>query len=439
VSFEILTLILFLAFFLLLATGIPIAWALGGIGMVFTFFILGPTNLPQAAKGAWDTMMSFTLIAIPLFVFLGFVLQHSGLAEALYRSMLLWAGRLPGGLAIGTVFVCTIIAAMVGTIGAGIVTSSIIGLPEMRKRGYNDRMVIGAIMAGGTLGVLIPPSVGFLIYSGATGLSVGQLFAAGLFPGLLLSALYMTYIGVRCAINPNMGPPLPAEERVNLRTKIISLKDSILAIILILAVLGSIFAGIATPTEAAAVGCFLSVVISAVYRRFNVPMLREALYGTAKIYGMIMFVFIGATIFSRFYMGQGIRMYLDNIITGMTLSPWVILAGMMVFIFLAGMIIHDIAIILVCAPIFTEVVVSLGFDPLWFGMCFLVNIQIAILSPPFGPALFYMRGCVDEKVGYKGVALSAFPYMAVQVVGLAVCLFYPPIILWLPNLLFGRF
>jgi tripartite ATP-independent transporter DctM subunit len=436
-SIEMLTLVLFGSFFLLLATGFPIAWVLAAIGMIFSIIFLGPTSFSQAALCTWDQMMSFVLIAIPLFVLLGFVLQHSGLAEALYHSMLLWAGRLPGGLAIGTVFICTLIAAMVGTIGAGIVTSSIIGLPEMRKRGYDDRMVIGAIMAGGTLGVLIPPSVGFLIYSGATGLSVGRLFAAGLFPGLLLSALYMTYIGIRCSLNPAMGPPLPPEERASWGKKIISLKDSILAIILIVAVLGSIFMGIATPTEAAAVGCFLSVVISAIYRRFNLPMLRGALYDTLKIYGMILFIFAGATIFARFYMGMGVRAYLDNIVTGLTISPWFVIAGMMLFIFLAGMIIHDIAIILVAAPIFTEVVVVLGFDPLWFGMVFLVNIQIAILSPPFGPALFYMRGCVDETVGFRGVAMSAFPYMAVQAIGLTVCILYPPIILWLPNLFFG--
>jgi len=436
-SIELLTLVLFASFFLLLATGFPIAWTLGGIGMVFTLFFLGPTNFSTAAMGAWNMMMSFTLLAIPLFVFLGFILQHSGLAEALYRSMLLWAGRLPGGLAIGTVFICTIMAAMVGTIGAGIVVSSIIGLPEMRKRGYNDRMVIGAIMAGGTLGVLIPPSVGFLVYAAATNLSVGQLFAAGLVPGLVLSGLYMTYIGIRCAINPAMGPPLAHEERASFGKKIASLKDSILAVVLIFAVLGSIFTGVATPTEAAAVGCFFALIIAAIYRKLSLPMTRDALYGTLSIFGMIMFIFIGAIIFSRFYMGMGIRAYLDDILITLAVSRWVILAGMMLFIFLAGMIIHDIAIILVCAPIFTEVVVALGFDPLWFGMVFLVNIQIAILSPPFGPALFYMRGCVDDKVGYKGVAMAAFPYMGMQVIGLTLCILFPQIILWLPNLIFG--
>ena len=307
-SIEILTMLLFGAFFLLLATGFPIAWTLGGIGMIFTFIFLGPSNFSTAALGAWDQMMSFTMLAIPLFVLLGFILQHSGLAEALYHSMLLWAGRLPGGLAIGTVFICTIMAAMVGTIGAGIVVSSIIGLPEMRRRKYNDRMVIGAIMAGGTLGVLIPPSVGFLIYSGATGISVGQLFAAGLFPGLVLSGLYMSYIGIRCAINPAMGPPLPPEEQVSFREKVISLKDSILAILLIFAVLGTIFVGIATPTEAAAVGCFFALIIAAVYRRLSFTMIRGALYDTLNIFGMIMFVFIGATIFSRFYMGMGLSL-----------------------------------------------------------------------------------------------------------------------------------
>ena len=236
-----------------------------------------------------------------------------------------------------------------------------------------------------------------------------------------------------------MGPPLPPAERVSLGKKITSLKDSFLAIILVVAVLGSIFTGIATPTEAAAVGCFIAVIISAVYRRFSVPMLRGSLYDTMKIFGMIFFLFAAATVFSRFYMGMGLRIYLENIIAELALSPWIVLAGMMAFIFFAGMIIHDIAIVLVCAPIFTEVMVGLGFDPLWFGMVFLVNLQIAIISPPFGPALFYMRGCVDEKVGFRGVAMSAFPYMGMQIIGLTICILYPPITLWLPNLLFGRF
>jgi len=438
-SFEILTLVLFASFFILLATGLPIAWVLGGVGMLFTVIISGSGSFVQAALCTWDTMMSFTLIAIPLFVLLGTVLQHSGLAEAIYHSMLLWAGRLPGGLAIGTVFICTLIAAMVGTIGAGIVVSSVMGMPEMRKRGYNDRMVIGAIMAGGTLGVLIPPSVGFLVYAACTGISVGQLFAAGVFPGLMLSGLYMLYIFTRCTINPAMGPPLPPEERVGWIEKIIALKDSILAIALIFAVLGSIFLGIATPTEAAAVGCFAAVLISAVYHKLNIKMLRGALYDALRIFGMIFFLFAAATVFSRFYMGMGLKIYLEGMIADLALGPWVVLAGMMIFMFFAGMIVHDLAIVLVCAPLFSQIMVDFGFDPLWFAMVFIVNLQIAIISPPFGPALFYMRGCVDEKIGFRGVALSAFPYMGIQIVGLTLVILFPQISLWLPRLIFARF
>ncbi|MCK4723892.1 MAG: TRAP transporter large permease subunit, partial [Dehalococcoidia bacterium] len=366
-SFEILTLVLFASFFILLATGLPIAWVLGGVGMLFTIIMSGSGSFVQAALCTWDTMMSFTLIAIPLFVLLGTVLQHSGLAEAIYHSMLLWAGRLPGGLAIGTVFICTLIAAMVGTIGAGIVVSSVMGMPEMRKRGYNDRMVIGAIMAGGTLGVLIPPSCGFLIYAAIVGLSVGKLFAAGLLPGLLLSALYMTYIGIRCAINPAMGPPLPPEERVGLVKKIASLKDSILAILLVVAVLGSIFGGVATPTEASAMGVFFALIIAAIYRSLNFKMLKGSIHDTLMVFTMFMFIYIGATIFSRFYMGTGVRLELEGIVAAWPVNPYVILVGMMAIIFVAGMVIFDIAIILVAAPIFTEIAVALGFDPLWFG------------------------------------------------------------------------
>jgi len=435
-SFEILTLVLFAAFFLLLATGFPYAWVLGAIGIAFNFIMFGPTSFLQVGLTTWDTMMNLILIAIPLFTLMSYILQYSGMAKALYRSMFLWAGRLPGGLAIGTVFICTLIAAMVGVITAGIATAGIIGLPEMEKRGYNQRMVIGAIMAGGTLGVLIPPSCGFLVYAAIVGLSVGKLFAAGLLPGLLLSALYMTYIGIRCAINPAMGPPLPPEQRVSLGKKIASLKDSILAILLVVAVLGSIFGGVATPTEASAMGVLFAMIIAAIYRSLNFKMLKNSLHDTLMVFTMFMFIYIGATIFSRFYMGTGVRLELEGIVAAWPVSPYVILGGMMAIIFVAGMVIFDIAIILVAAPIFTEIAVALGFDPLWFGMVFLINIQIAIISPPFGPALFFMRALVSDEVGFKGVALSAFPYMGVQAVGLTICILFPQIILWLPNLLF---
>lgn len=436
-SIPVITLILFGSFFLLLATGFPIAWVLASLGILFSLILIGPKTLITTYLTTWDTMSSFILIAIPLFIFMGYVLQKSGLATALYHSMLLWSGRLPGGLAIGTVFICTIIAAMVGTLSAGIVTATLIGLPEMEKRRYNKRMVIGAIMAGGTLGVLIPPSVGFLIYAGATGISVGRLFAAGLLPGLLLSGLYMSYIGVRCVINPSMGPPLLAKERVGWAKKILSLKDSILAVVLVTMVLGSIFAGIATPTEAAAVGAFLTLVIAAIYRKLNVSLVRESLYGTLNVFTMIFFIYVGASIFGRFYMGIGTKVYLNELIAGLAVSRWVVLWAMMFLIFIAGMVIHADAIVLVLAPIFSGIVVNLGYDPLWFALLFLVNIQIAGISPPFGPALFYLKGCVGKKIDFKDIMLSAYPYMGLQIIGLIICFIFPQIVLWLPKIFFG--
>jgi len=440
-NIEVLSLILFGAFFLLLATGMPMAWVLGGIGMVFTIIILGPTSLVQVALCTWDTMMNFVLIAIALFIFLGFILQESGLAKALYKSMYLWTSRIPGGLGVGTILVCTLIAAMVGTIGAGIVTASTIAMPEMLKRHYNERMVIGLIMAGGTLGILIPPSVGFLVYAACTGLSVGRLLAGGIGPGLLLSALYMIYIVIRCAINPAMGGGgrgklAPAEEAISWKVRVSSLKDSVPAFLLVFGVLGSIFTGVATPTEAAAVGCFLAFGIAAMYRGLNWRMVKSSVFNTGRLFGMVFWIFACANIFTRFYMGMGLRDYLDGAITTLQINPWLVLIGMMAFIFLAGMIIADIAIVLVCAPIFTELIVSLGFDPLWFGLLFLVNVQIACLSPPFGSALIYMRGCVTDEVGFKGVAWASYPFIAIQIIGLTLCMIFPQIILWLPRQLF---
>ena len=214
-----------------------------------------------------------------------------------------------------------------------------------------------------------------------------------------------------------------------------SLKGIILPIILIIGVLGSIFGGLATPTEAAAIGAFGAVICTIVYSRFSWGMIKDACYRTTKLIGMILWIMVGISCFNCFFMGMGGAHLIEGLIAGA--SPWVVLIGMMLSLFILGMFMDDYAIIMIATPIYMPVVVSLGFDPLWFGMIFLVNIQIAILSPPFGPALFYLRGCVDDKVGYKGVSMSAFPYMGMQVIGLTLCILFPQIVLWLPNLIFG--
>jgi len=314
-------------------------------------------------------MSGFVFVAVPLFIFMGALLQRSGLAAALYHSLHMWTGPLNGGLAIATIIICTLMAAMVGIIGAGIVSMGFIALPEMLKRGYNKDLAVGSIMAGGSLGSLIPPSVAMLVYCGILGLSVGKLFAGGIIPGLILSGLYMLYVGIRCRIRPATGPALPPEERGNLRQKILSLKDSILGIALIVLVLGSLFGGVATPSEASAVGAFGALVVCAIYGHLNWHVLKESVWLTTRIWGMVLWLLGGAMVFSRVFTTLGARQMVESAVIGQ-LNPHVIVILMMLIIIVMGMFVQETAILLITGPTFNALIIALGFDPIWFGVLF---------------------------------------------------------------------
>jgi len=433
-SIGILTTILFSTLIISLLTGCPVGFALGGVGLGLGLIFIGPSNLASAYYSTWSVMSSFIFIAVPLFIFMGALLQRSGMADALYRSLHQWMGRLNGGLAIGTIIICTFMAAMMGIIGAGIVTMGILALPEMLKRGYDKKTAMGAVMAGGGLGSLIPPSIAMLVYAGVVKISVGKLFAAGIIPGLILSGLYISYIGIRCYLNPAMGPALLPEERGTLRQKIVSLKDSVLAIALIVLVLGSIFAGIATPSEASAIGAFGAIVVCAIYHKLNWGLLKESMWLTTKIWGMLLWLLAGAFVFARFYTTMGARTAMETAIMGLQMSPLVIIIVMMLIVMIMGMFVQESAIILIVGPIFNSIIVALGYDAVWFGLLFILNIQMAQISPPFGSGLFYMKGVLPEE-NMQTIFRSAIPFLALQVIGLVICIAFPGMVLWLPNLL----
>ena len=429
-----LTIILFVALILGLVSGMPIAFALGGIAMVFTIFLWGPEGLFMSVTATYSNMSAFVLIAIPMFIFMGFILEKSGVADALYTTLRLWAGRVNGGLAIGTVFICTIIAAMVGIIGAGIITAAIFALPPMLKHGYDKHLAYGAIMAGGCLGVLIPPSVQMVVYASIAEQSVGRMLLGGFFPGLVLSSLYMLYIGIRTALNPSLGPGLPPEERVSWPRKLSATKSLILPIAVVGSVLGSIFLGIATPTEAGAIGCVGVIVCAAVHRRLSWRLLKKAAYDTAKIFGMVFWILISAACFNQFYLAMGAASLVKGLLVGLEVNPWIILITMQVILILLGMIMEDLAIMVIAAPIFTPIVISLGFDPLWFGVIFVINMQIAMLTPPFGFANFYMKGLLPEE-SMAEFYRSTYPFVGLQIIGLGLCMAFPNIVLWLPSMI----
>jgi tripartite ATP-independent transporter DctM subunit len=429
-----LTVILVLSIVVVFITGLPIGFTLGGVAMIYALLLWGPKSFSVVAHAALSSMTYFILVAIPLFILLGMILERSGIGNAMYDTLYKWMGGLNGGLAIGTVIMCTLIAAMVGIMGAGIVTAGLVAMPEMFRRKYDKRMVMGAIMSGGVLGTLIPPSIPMILYSLYSKQSVGKMFAGGMIPGLVLSSLYCIYIGIRCHLNPKMGPALPPEERVGLKEKAISLRGSILPVLLIVAVLGSIFSGAATPTEAAAVGAFGAALCAIIYRKFSWGMLKEACYRTMILTGMIMWIMVGIGCFNSFFMSMGGIRLLDGLIVGV--NPWAVLIGMQLSLFILGMFLDDYAIIMIATPIYAPVIVSLGFDPLWFGILFIMNMQMAVLTPPYGFATFYMRGLTSKEIPMSDIWRAVIPFVGLQGIGLILVMAFPQLALWLPHLVF---
>lgn len=437
-SIEITTLLLFGALVLFLALGLPLAFVLGGVGMGGCYFLWGSKGLYIAAAQAYGAMGKFTLIAIPLFIFMAMILERAGVAEDLYTMMHRWMGPLRGGLAIGTVLICTIFAAMAGISGAATVSMGLIALPAMLKRKYDKLIAMGSISGGGALGILIPPSVPMILYATLTGESVGGLFAGGVFPGILLSVLFILYIGLRCFLQPNLGPALPKEERANWSEKFASLKAVILPLIIIILVLGSIYAGVCTATEAAALGVLGAIISAAVYGKFTRFLIKEACYRTANLTAMIIWILIGAYCFTSVYTGTGAHELMEKILLSIPGGRYAILITMQVVFFVLGCILDPAGIIMICTPVFVPVIKSLGFDPLWFGVLFIMNMEMGYLTPPFGFNLFYMKAIAPSEVTMGDIYRSIVPFVALQGVGLAMVIIFPEIALWFPKVVLSR-
>jgi tripartite ATP-independent transporter DctM subunit len=434
-SIEMLTLLLIVSMFLLFVTGLPIAFGLSAIAIILGFFFWGPPALKLAAQAAYSSYSSWVLVALPLFVLMGFILAQSGIADTMFGMVHRWMGGINGGLAMGSVIVCTIMGAMVGIVGAGVMTMGVVALPPMLERRYDKHLAMGSVMAGGALGTVIPPSVSMIIYASVTKVSVGKMFAGGIIPGVILATLYIIYIGIRGLLNPKVAPALPPEERGTLLEKIVDSRHVILPIILILSVLGSIFAGVATPTEAAAVGCVGAVVCAIVYRKFSWKMLRDALFYTTKLFGLFMWIIIGAMYFSQFYLCMGAGELVKNTVLALDIPPLLVVVLMQFSLIILGALMDDYAVILLAAPLYGPVIVALGFDPIWFGILFILNMQMAVLTPPYGFALFYMKG-IRPDMPMIDLYKSVIAFVPLQATGLAIIMVFPQLALWLPGLLF---
>lgn len=434
---EVYAILMFLALLFFLFLGHPLGYVLGGLAAIFGYLIWGPGCFYMFANRTFSLMSNYIMVAVPLFIFMAFMLSSSGLAERLYSAMHLVMGGLPGGLAIGTILIATLFAAATGVVGASVVSMGVLALPAMLERRYNIELATGSICTGGTLGILIPPSIMLVVLGPVAGLSVGKLYAGAILPGLLLSALYLTYVTVRCLMKKELGPPIPPEERaVPISKKIAALFLHLIPTIgLIVCVLGSIFWGIATPTEGAAIGAFGSIGLAAVYRKLTWKSLIEAVHQTIRVTSMIMVVAIGANSFTAVFLGIGGGDVVTDLLLGLGLGKWGILAVMMIILFILGALIDWLGIILICVPLFMPIATKLGFDPLWFAIVICVNLQLSFITPPFAYALFYLKGIAPPQVTTLHLYRGIVPFVALQAVGLLLCILFPEIILILPNLL----
>lgn len=426
-------LLLFGAMIVCLFLGIPVALALGGIATVAILLIWGIDGTYVLSNAAFSTFTTDTYLAIAMFLLMGNILQKAGIADGLYEMLYKWMGGLRGGLAMGTVIICAIFGAMCGGSGPATITMGLIALPSMLKRGYDKRLAMGCIAAGGVLGIIIPPSIPMIILANYGNLSVGKLFFAGVIPGILCAAIYILYIGIICNVKPNLGPVVPKEERATFKEKLLSLRSLIGPIILILLVLGSIYSGAATPTEAAAVGAFGAFLIAAINRQLKGGVFGDILKKTFALTSMVLWILVGANLFNVVYNYMGAYNLLINVTEALPGGKWTVLVMMLLLNFLLGCLMDDFAIITLTAPLYLPIITNLGFDPLWFGLVFLLNLQMAYLTPPFGFNLFYLKSVVPKDIKLTDIYKSVLPFIALQIIALLLCIFIPDIVTYLPT------
>jgi len=435
---EILLIILFAGLIIGLAIGFPVPFVMLGISLIVGVLGVGHGFFYMMILRVFETMENYILAAIILFVYMGIMLERSGAAERLFSSTHILLGGLRGGLALTVIAVCTIMAAATGIMGAPVIIMGLFALPEMLKKGYDRALSCGSICAGGTLGILIPPSIMLVVYGPMAGVSVGRLFMAAIIPGLILSALYVIYIIIRCFLNPELGPALPLEQRqLPIGKKLLMIVTSMLpTLFLILAVLGTIFFGVAAPTEAAAVGAFASILLAVSYKKLNWKTLKDSIYQTLRVSSMIMLIVAAAFVFTGTFMLVGGGDLVKGFLLGLPIGRWGILAMMMTAFFIFGLFMEWVGIVPILVPIFTPIIAELGFDPLWAAMLFCVTMQTSFLTPPMAPALFYIKGVAPKGVDFgRHIVAGTIPFIALQVVGVALLAVFPQLALWLPRLM----
>jgi tripartite ATP-independent transporter DctM subunit len=415
--------------------GFPVAFVMLGSGLLVGIVGGGQTFIHTLLLRTYGVMEHYELVAIPLFVYMGMMLSRSGAAERLFSAFHVSLGGLRGGLALTTVAICTIMAAATGIVGASVVSMGLFALPAMLKRDYDKALSTGAVCAGGTLGILIPPSVMLVVYGPMAALSVGRLFMGAFLPGLVLSGLYMIYIVVICYLKPQLGPPLPRSERdIGAKRKAWLIITSLIpTLFVILAVMGSIFFGVAAPTEAAAMGALAAMLLALFYRQLDWETLKESTIGSLKVVAMIMWTVVGAFVFTGAFMVVGGGVLVKSSLLSLTADPMAMLLIMSLAFLVLGFVMEWVGIVPILVPIFGPVIAEIGLDPLWAAIVFCMVMQTSFLTPPMAPTLFYLKGVTPPEISFaKHIVRGIIPFLLLQLVGVAIVIIFPQLALWLP-------
>lgn len=428
------SLVMFGVLVALLLLGYPVAFTLGAVSMLFGTVFLGIHFFDLLPMRIWGVMTNFTLLAVPLFVFMGVMLEKSGLAERLLETMGLLFGRLRGGLAISIVAVGALLAATTGVVGATVVTMGVIALPSLLKHGYRTELATGTIAASGTLGQLIPPSIILILLGDVMGIPVGRLFMGAVVPGLLLISMFIGYIALTAWRHPAYAPVVRRDVlEGGLGARV--LKSLLPPVFLVSAVLGSIFFGVASPTESAAVGALGALILAASQRRLTLANLQDAMRQTTRLTSMVFLILIGATAFGLVFRGMGGADLVHQIMTGLPGGKWTFIAVSMTLIFVLGFFLDFLEISFIVVPILAPIASHFGIDPLWYGILIAVNLQTSFLTPPFGFSLFYLKAAAPPQVRIDHIYRGIAPFVALQALGLALVAAFPRIVLWFPDLL----
>ncbi len=435
---EYIALVMIGSMLILLMTGQYIFIILGGIATVAALFLWGTGGEAMPFHSAGVLLGWYPILTLPSFVFMGLMMSKSGLAGKLYDMFHVWAGPVKGGLAMGTIGMSTVIAAMEGLSVAGILTTGTIALPEMLKRKYDKTMALGVIMGGSALGILIPPSIVFILYGLICRQPVGRLWLAGILPGLLLAILFILYIGIRCRLQPSMGPALPAEERqFSWGKKFRLLLAGVSPLALIFVILGFYFMGITNLIECSAIGAIGALVIAAINRQLSWKVLTETLGETLHLTCLFLWIALTAILYSAVFDGLGAIHMVENMFLTIGATGIGVIALMMVSFILMGMVLDDTAMLIIVAPLYVPIVINLGYSGIWFGVLYVITCQIAYLTPPFGYNLFLMKGIAPKDVSIQDIYRSVWPFVGMQSVALGLIMVFPEIALWLPNAFFA--